>query len=82
LDQELGAGVIAERRMLLAQGTEPPQQMGVAAQLREFLQAGEGSVEISEKFAGTAAIVCHGVGPECGGKDLDVGFQDLIETQS
>jgi hypothetical protein len=82
LDKKLAAGVIAYRRILLAQKTEPPSQMGSATQLREFVQLGKGRVEIHKKFASTVAIVCHRVRPESCGQDLDVALKYLIETRS
>ena len=65
---------------MLAEGTEPAQQMGIAVQLGEFVQVGKGSVEISKKVAGAVAIVCHGVRPESSGEELEVGLEVLVEV--
>ena len=56
--------------------------MGIATQLREFVQLGKGRVEIDKKFASTVAIVCHCMRPESCSQDLDVAFKYLIETRS
>jgi hypothetical protein len=80
LDEQLAAGVIAQRGILLAQRAEPTEDMRIAMQLRDFVQMGIVCVKISKKPANARAIVCDCVRPQSYGEDLDLGLEYLIET--
>src|SRR5215471_12796823 len=73
-------GPIAGRGILLAEEAEPGQEMGIAAELGEFVQGRKGSVEIRQKIMGTVAVALDSFGPAGSGEHLDLGFQDLIHA--
>ena len=79
LDETRLANEIAQRRVVLAEESEPAQQMRISAQLGKFAQVGKSSVEISQKVAGAGAILFHGRQLEDSGQDLDLGFEELLE---
>ena len=54
--------------------------MRVAAQLRQFVQAGEVSMEIGEEMERAGAIALYSLRPEGGGEDLDLGCKELVES--
>ena len=75
-----GAGSVTEGRSVLAQRTEPAEEMGIAAQLRELVHLRERGMEIGEEVAYGTAIVGYRAGLQGEGKRLDLRFEDLFET--
>ena len=65
--------------MLLAEESEPAQQMRISAQLGKFAQVGKSSVEISQKTAGAGAVLFHGLRLEGSSQDLGLGLEELVE---
>jgi len=63
-DQKIGASFVAQRRLLLAQGAEPAEQMGIAAELAEPAHLRKGPAEVGQKATSGAAIGAHGIGTQ------------------
>jgi hypothetical protein len=64
---------------LLAQGDEPAEHMGIAAQIGEMVQAGSGGLEKGEETMCGDAIAPDGRGTPGEGKNLDLTIEDLWE---
>ena len=79
LDETFLANLIAQPRMLLAEESEPAQQMRISAELGKFTQVGKSSVEINQKVAGAGAILFHGPQLEGSGQDLDLAFEEVVK---
>ncbi len=75
-------GPIAERGILLAEESEPGQEMGIAAEVGKLVQAGKGSVEKRQEIMGTVAVALHRFRPTGGGERLNLGFQDFVHAPS
>jgi hypothetical protein len=75
-DQVDPARTRRQRRILFAQGAEPAEQMGIAAQLGELEQLREIRLEISEE-----AMDRRSIGAVGSRKSLDAGLKDLLEFQ-
>jgi len=73
-DQVDPARAMGQRRIFLAQATEPAEQMGIAAQLGELEHLREIRLEIDEEAMGGHSIVSVG-----SRKSLDAGVKDLLE---
>jgi len=54
-EQKVDAGFVGQGRLLLAQGSEPAEQMGIAAELAEVT---------GQEAARDAAIAAHGIGAQ------------------
>ena len=78
-EQTSPTGLVGKRRLLLAQGDEPAEHMGIAAQIGEMLQTGSGGLEIGEKTMSSDAIAGDGRGTAGEGKNLDLTIEDLWE---
>jgi hypothetical protein len=78
--QKIDAGFVRQGRLLLAQGAEPGEQMGIAAELAEAAQARESSAEIRQEASRDAAIAADGVGAQRQSESSDVSFEDLFEA--
>jgi hypothetical protein len=81
-EQKIDAGFVGQRRLFLAQGSEPGEQVGIAAELAEAAHARKRSVEKRQEAARDAAIAADGVGAQRQGESLDVSFEDLFEAVS
>src|SRR5439155_5292646 len=81
-EQKIDAEFVGQRRLWLAQGAEPAEQMGIAAELAESAHARKGSAEIGQEAPRGAAIAADGVGTQRQGETLDVSFEDLVEAGS
>ena len=80
---EMGeASGVAQRRLLFGQRTEPTEEMGVAAQLREPVNLGESGAEMGEEAARRGSIPVHRAGPQGEGERLDLRFKDWFEAGS
>ena len=76
------AGSVAPGRLLLAQRTEPAEEMGIAAQPREAVKLRESGAEMGEEATRGTPIMAHRTGPQSEGERLDVRFEDLLEAVS
>ena len=63
-EQKIGSAFVAQRRFLLAQGAEPAEQMGIAAELAEAAHLRKGRAEVGQEAASSAAIAAHGIGTQ------------------
>ena len=75
------AGCVAQRRLLLAQPTEPAEKMRISAQFRKAVNLWEGRPEIGEEAAPNVSIFSHGIRPQAEAKSLDMRFEDLFEAR-
>jgi hypothetical protein len=80
MKQIVDAGLVAQGRLSLAERTEPVEEMGIAAQLRERVNLRESGAEISEEAACGKSIEAYGAGPQGEGKSLDLSLKDLFEA--
>jgi|SRR5580700_962100 hypothetical protein len=76
----IAAGFVGQRRILLDEGLEPTQQMGIAAQLGEAAHLGEVGVQTGEETSGDAAVYVHGLGSQSSGQSLDMGIKNLLQA--
>ena len=74
------ASLVGQGRWSLAQRTEPVEEMGIAAQLREAVNPRESGAEMSEEPARGTPIEVYGAGPQGEGKSFDLSFKDLFEA--
>src|SRR6266545_6527151 len=81
-EQQVDAEFVGQRRLFLAQGSEPGEQMGIAAELAEAAHGRERSAEKGQEASRDAAIAAHGVGAQSQSECLDVGLEDLFEAVS
>src|ERR1039457_1111508 len=81
-EQKIDAGSVGQGRLFLAQGAEPGEQMGIAAELAEAAHGRKGSMEKRQEAAGDAAVAADGTGAQGQGESLDVGFEDLLKGGS
>ena len=81
-EQKIGAGFVRQRRLWLAQGSKPAEQMGIAAELAETAHPRKRSAEIGQKAPCAAAVAAHGSWAQSQGESLDVGIQDVFEAGS
>jgi hypothetical protein len=72
-------GFVGKGRLLLAQGDEPVEHMGVAAQIAEVVQAGSSGLEKGEETMCGDAIAPDGRGAPGKGKNLNLTIEDLLE---
>ena len=66
---------------MLAEGTEPAQQMGIAAELCQPTHLWESSMEIVEKPMSRGSVGCESAGPEREREGSDLCFEDLVEAE-
>ena len=66
---------------MLAQVTEPAQQMRIAAELFEAAELWERIMKIAEKPANRYAVGLHRGEPTGHGEGVDVRFEDVVETR-
>jgi hypothetical protein len=81
-EEKIGAGFVAQRRLSLAQGAEPAERMGIAAELAEPAHLRKGGAEVGQEAASSASIAAHGIGTQGKGESLNMRFQDLFEAMS
>lgn len=79
-DQILSTGFVAQGWILLAQVTEPAQQMRITAELFEAAEPWEPIMKIAEKPANRYAVGLHRGEPTGHGEGVDVRFEDLVEA--
>src|SRR6266568_112753 len=79
INQKKDARPVGQRRLLLGQGAEPAEQMGIAAELAEAAHPWKSSAEIGQEAPGGGAIALDGAGAQCGSEIFDVGMEDLFE---
>ena len=80
IKQIADASLVGQGRRSLAQRTEPVEEMGIAAQLREAVNPRESGAEMSEEPARGTPIEVYGAGPQGEGKSFDLSFEDLFEA--
>ena len=81
-DQALLTRMVADRRTQLAKPAEPAQHMGIATELGESMDLGEGSAKITHEVAGNVLVFGHGEGLQRQSKSLDLRFKNLLEASS
>jgi hypothetical protein len=70
--------LVGQMRMVLGEGTQPTQNMWIAAQLGEAAQVGKGSVQIDEEAADGGAVSMHARWPQSGGQVFNLGGEDYL----
>jgi hypothetical protein len=78
-EQMSPTGLVGKGRLLLAQGDEPAEHIGVAAQIGEVVQAGSGGLEKGKEAMCGDAIAPDGRRTPGEGKNLDLTSEDLLE---
>jgi hypothetical protein len=61
------------------QGAEPSQPVGIAAQIGDLLQLREMGLEKRQEATSGELITMNCIGPQGGGKRLDLRLKDLAE---
>ena len=78
VEEVLLARAIGQRRMLLAEVTEPAEQVGIAAQLREVQDLREVGLQKGEEAMGRKSIAVYRTGTQGGGENLNVSVKKLL----
>jgi hypothetical protein len=79
-EQIAAAGLVGQRRLMVAEMAEPGEQMRIASELGESAYPGESSVKPGKESSGNAAIISHAVAAQSQSESTEMRFKDLIEA--